>query len=183
MPPMAEHQDKDTNPAGERPQGTRLGESAADPARTMPTRSTSDPAQTRAFAEKAAQILADDKCEDVLVLDVRGLSQMTDYIIIGSGTSDRQMRSAMDDVAEESAALGYEPVQSADDRGVWLVADFVDIVVHLFEPNTRAHYDLEMLWGDAEHVDWSREGSIDQRNKAGLTPDERATLRDSDQQD
>ena len=45
---------------------------------------------------------------------------------------------------------------SADDRASWLLADFVDVIVHVFEPNTRAHYDLEMLWGDAPRLEWER---------------------------
>jgi ribosome-associated protein len=51
-----------------------------------------------------------------------------------------------------------------------VIADFVDVVVHLFEPNTRAYYDLEMLWGDAPRVVWEREG--DDRNRAGLRRDD-----------
>ena len=43
-----------------------------------------------------------------------------------------------------------------DDAATWLVLDFIDVMVHLFEPSTRAHYDLEMLWGDAPEVEWSR---------------------------
>ena len=62
---------------------------------------------------------------------------------------------------------------NADERAVWLLADFVGVVVHLFEPNTRAHYDLEMLWGDGEQVAWSREPGAGDRNFAGLGPDER----------
>ena len=58
---------------------------------------------------------------------------------------------------------------------MWLLADFVDVVVHLFEPNTRSYYDLEMLWGDAERVHWSRQSDGAERNLAGLRPDERLT--------
>lgn len=110
-------------------------------------------------------MLADDKCNEVVLLDVRGLSQVTDYIVIGSGTSDRQMRSALADVEHLGAEHGF-PVfrSSADDRATWLLADFVDVVVHVFEPNARAHYDLEMLWGDATRVRWQR------RSREGRSP-------------
>lgn len=123
----------------------------------FPTRSVSDPAQIRQLAIDAARLLSDDKCEDVLCLDVRSLSQLSDYIIIGTGTSDRQMRSAADDIDDLARSHNY-PIfkRSQDDRATWIVLDCVDVVVHIFEPNTRAHYDLEMLWGDAERVDWSR---------------------------
>ena len=123
----------------------------------FPTRSVSDPAVTKAFAIEAARILADDKCEDVLCLDVRSISQVSDFIIIASGTSDRQMRSAGDDVAKFAQTSGYGAMRrSQDDRATWIVLDSIDVVIHIFEPNTRAHYDLEMLWGDSVHIDWRR---------------------------
>ena len=123
------------------------------------SRSLADPAQTREFALSCARVLLDDKCEHIVVLDVRGRSQVTDYVVIGSGTSDRQMNAAIDDAAELGTSLGYSVARTnRDDRSTWLLADFVDVVVHLFEPNTRAYYDIEMLWGDAPRVEWRREG-------------------------
>ncbi|HPO92726.1 MAG TPA: ribosome silencing factor [Phycisphaerales bacterium] len=127
--------------------------------RRFPTRSTSDPDAMRRFAIEAARMLADDRCEDVLCLDVRSLSQVSDYIVIASGTSDRQMRGAADDIERLADQHQFRVFRrSQDDRATWIVLDCVDIVVHIFEPNTRAHYDLEMLWGDAERVTWEREG-------------------------
>lgn len=124
------------------------------------SRSTADPEQTRAFALECARIFHDDKCEHIVVLDVRGRSQVTDYVIVGSGTSDRQMNAAIDDAVELGASLGYSAARTnKDDRSTWLLADFVDVVAHLFEPNTRAYYDIEMLWGDAPHIDWRREST------------------------
>jgi ribosome-associated protein len=121
------------------------------------SRSTTDPEQSRGFAVEAARLLTDDKCEDVLVLDVRELSQVTDFIVIGSGTSERQMRAVLHHVEDLGAEMGFPAFRSsADERASWLLADFVDVVVHIFEPNVRAHYDLEMLWGDAGRVPWER---------------------------
>jgi len=123
------------------------------------SRSTGDAEKTRAFAVEAARTLHDDKCEHVVVLDVRELSQVTDYLVIASGTSDRQMRSALHHVRELGEEMGIPSVRSsADQRATWVLADFVDVVCHVFEPNTRAHYDLEMLWGDADRVPWKRDG-------------------------
>lgn len=117
----------------------------------------SDPEEAKTFAVGAARVLSDDRCEDIVVLDVRGACQVTDFIVIASGTSDRQMRSSADDVQELAAESGWESFRrSQDDRATWVVIDFVDVVVHVFEPNTRAFYDLEMLWGDAPRVDWKR---------------------------
>jgi len=113
-------------------------------------------------------MLRDDKCEDVIVLDVRELSQVSDYIVIGTGTSDRQMHSVLRHVEEVGKAKNYPAFRShSDDRSMWLLVDFVDVVVHIFEPNTRSHYDLEMLWGDAPRLEWERSDQLP-RDRAGL---------------
>lgn len=120
------------------------------------------------FAVAAAQLVRDDKCTDVVLLDVRNLSQVTDYIVIGTGTSDRQMQSVLDHVEVLGKSLGYPAWKTdTDQRSTWLLLDCVDVVVHLFEPNTRAHYDLEMLWGDAPRLSWERPDQMP-RDLAGL---------------
>lgn len=122
----------------------------------------------RAFAIDAARLLRDDKCEDVVLLDVRGHSQVTDYVLVGSGTSERQMRSVLQHVEELGATRGMHAFRaSTDERAAWLLVDFVDMVAHLFEPNTRAHYDLESLWPDATRVPWERPDQRE-RDRAGL---------------
>lgn len=106
------------------------------------------------FAIDAARSLVDDKCTDVEVIDVTGLSPVTGFIVIGSGTSARQMRSALqslDDLAKEVGTRAFHI--STDNDALWLLADFVDVVVHLFEPNARAHYDLEGLWFEGERIE------------------------------
>jgi len=109
------------------------------------------------FAIEAARLLHDDKCEDVVVLDVRAISPVSEYIVIATGSSERQMRSVLTHVEDLGRDLGYGVFNSSkDERATWLLADFVHVVVHIFEPNTRAHYDLEMLWGDAPRVAWER---------------------------
>ena len=109
----------------------------------------------RTFAIDAARVARDDKCENVLVLDVTTLSQVTDFLVIASGTSDRQMASVLQHIKELAEERGVEPFgHNRDTSTTWLLADYVDVVVHLFEPDTRAHYDLEMLWGDAPRVPW-----------------------------
>lgn len=139
--------------------------------RVLPTRSRADPEVTRTFAVQAARMLHDDRCDDVVVLDVRELSQVCDYLVVASGTSDRQMSSAADDVAETAEAM-ETPVlrRSQDPRATWIVLDSLDVVVHIFEPQMRAHYDLELLWGDAPHVEWRRPEEIS-RDRAGLGGD------------
>lgn len=138
--------------------------SAPKPRRAAPTREE----VLGAFAVDAARLLRDDKCEDVVLLDVRGHSQVTDYVLVGSGTSERQMRSVLQHVEALGSTRGMHAFRaSTDERAAWLLVDFVDIVVHLFEPNTRAHYDLESLWPDASRVPWERPDQLE-RDRAGL---------------
>ena len=105
------------------------------------------------FAIEAARLLADRHCEDVRRLDVRGLSQVSDYLLIASGTSYRQLRSlahALSDLGDERDNAVFR--SNSDAASTWIVVDFVDLVAHLFEPEVRAHYDLEGLWSDAAVV-------------------------------
>jgi ribosome-associated protein len=124
----------------------------------MSDRPAATSTDARATAIVMARAAADARCEDVAVIDVRGLSQLTDYIVIASGTSDRQMRTAAEDAVEAAEESGERVFGvSADDGAHWIVVDLVDVVLHLFEPAARAHYDLESLWGDGPRVRWRRE--------------------------
>jgi ribosome-associated protein len=159
------------------PKSAKLGESAGSAADRSTAKSFkvetgvsrgSNPEESLAFAIEAARLVRDDKCEDVVLLDVREFSQITDFLIIGSGSSDRQMHSVLqhvEDMGKERNMTAFRT--NADERSTWLLMDFVDVVVHLFEPNTRAHYDLEMLWGDAPRLEWERPDQI-KRDRAGL---------------
>ena len=78
------------------------------------------------------------------------------------------MRSVLTHVEDEGQTKGFAPFHSSkDERATWLLADFVHVVVHIFEPNARAHYDLEMLWQDAPRLEWERADQKN-RNRAGL---------------
>ena len=137
----------------------------------MPRAKAADPKKKlKAFAIEAANLLHGRHCEDVLLLDVRGLSQVCDFVLIGTGTSDRQMKSVageLEDLGEEHDERVYR--SSRDDGGTWIVTDFVDLVVHLFEPGQRAYYDLETMWADAEQVDW-RQGRTPSKSATGAKP-------------
>jgi ribosome-associated protein len=111
-----------------------------------------------ALAVRAARAARDRHAEDVIVLDLRGLSTIADYFVICSGTSDRQMRAVYDAIVADGAAMGCRPFGSAGhDSCTWMLVDFVDVVVHIFAPQYRRYYDLELLWGDAPHVDWNEQ--------------------------
>lgn len=117
-------------------------------------------ANNRRFAIEAARLLADFDCDDVLILDVSSLSDMSDYLVLATGTSDRQIRSLAGRVEElgkkEFGMTRFGREVEPDGSIAWLLVDFIDVVVHLFDPPARAHYDLEMLWGDAKHIPWHR---------------------------
>ena len=119
-----------------------------------------NPADPRQFAMEAARILADDKCEDVIILDLRGKSSVTDYFVIGTGTSDRQMMATADHVDEHARKLDLRLFKGKRlDSAVWVLMDYVDVVIHVFDDEHREYYDLELLWGDAPKVDWARSAS------------------------
>ena len=112
----------------------------------------------RELAIEAARLASDSYCEDVVVLDLRGISPVTDYFVIATGTSSRQMRSVADDIAMFGKSIGQPVWQKAGmDSSQWVLLDFVDLVVHLFDSQARGYYDLELMWGEAPHVEWARE--------------------------
>jgi ribosome-associated protein len=99
-------------------------------------------------------MLADTRCHNVVVLDARGLSPVTDYMILATGTSPRQMQSACEEVEEIGQPRGFRALSRAGDSGQWTCIDMVDVVVHVFNADARAYYDLDNLWGDARKVAW-----------------------------
>lgn len=109
------------------------------------------------LAIEMARLAHDNKCDDVTVMDLRGRSSVTDMFVICSGTSDRQMRSTCDALVDHAKKLGTRPFgRTGYDNAEWILLDFVDVVVHVFMPETRRYYDLELLWGDAPRLDWTR---------------------------
>ena len=107
-------------------------------------------APNAALAQRAAAACVDNKANDVVLLDLRGVTDMTDYFVIASGTSDTHVRSVAEHVIAALGAAGVR-VQAAEGlaHGRWVVLDFVDFVVHVFHPSLRTYYQLERLWGDA----------------------------------
>jgi ribosome-associated protein len=113
----------------------------------------------RTFAIEAAQLAANTRCQDVLLLDMRGYSPISDYFIIATGSSPRQMRSVCDEIAELGETRDFKVLAiSGYDSETWILADFVNVIVHVFSSDARKYYDLENLWGDAPQIDWKKEG-------------------------
>jgi len=107
----------------------------------------------RAFALAAAKIADGRHCSDIVILDLRGKSPATDYFVIATGTSDRQMRTVADEICEAARERGLMRFGRAGyDQARWILLDYVDVVVHIFDSEYREYYDLELLWGDAEKL-------------------------------
>lgn len=97
--------------------------------------------------------LDDMKAVNVRVLDVRGLTDIADTMVIASGTSDRHVRSIADRVVEKAKAAGFRPLGTEGERdGEWVLVDLQDLVLHVMLPRVREFYGLERLWDHAETV-------------------------------
>ncbi|HOQ09325.1 MAG TPA: ribosome silencing factor [Syntrophomonadaceae bacterium] len=107
--------------------------------------------------EKLARMIADacleEKALDVMVLDVRKLTVITDYFVIASGRSMIQVRSIVDHVLEKLQEQGINPVRKEGiQQGVWAVLDFNSVILHVFRQEEREYYQLENLWADAPQL-------------------------------
>lgn len=120
-----------------------------------------------AFAISAARLATDLKTEAVVVLDMRGISSLADVFVIGTGTSDRQMHSVLDQISAMARKAGRRPFNVADPQAsAWILADYVDVMIHLFDAAHRDYYDLDGLWGDAPRVAWRPDVLPNARNTA-----------------
>lgn len=117
-----------------------------------PRPNTSSPASAE-LAQRAATIALDNKANDVVVLSLKGVSDMTDFFVIASGTSDTHVRSLGENIQQglkmDGAAAHHVEGLA---QGRWVLLDYVDFVVHLFHPALRSFYQLERLWSDAQVV-------------------------------
>lgn len=108
---------------------------------------------THELALRAAEAADAKKAIDILILDLRGLTSITDYFIICSGTSTTQVGAITDGVAQALLDEGCRPSHiEGTVESTWVLMDYGDIVVHVFETQARAFYALERLWGDAPRI-------------------------------
>jgi len=107
----------------------------------------------RSFARASAKLAMERRCSDIVVFDLKGRSPVTDYFVIITGTSDRQMKTVADEITEMGKGSGF-PVfgRAGYEQAKWILLDFVDVVVHIFNEEYREYYDLELLWGDAKRI-------------------------------
>lgn len=115
-------------------------------AKHRPRRPPSPDVELRA----AIEAVRDRKGVDLVVLDLRELTDATDYFVVVSGTSDTHVRAVAENVVETLNTQGVRPYNVEGlQAGRWVCLDYVDFVIHVFHPTLRAFYQLEVLWGDA----------------------------------
>ena len=107
--------------------------------------------QNEQLVKVAVAALEDMKGQDITIIDVRGKTSVTDFMVIASGTSSRHVKSMANEVLEKVKEQGVRPIGSEGlDSGEWALLDLGDIVVHVMLPTARQFYDLERLWQGAE---------------------------------
>lgn len=109
---------------------------------------------SKEMAKLAIEALEDKKAEDIRIIDISNISTIADYFIIASGTNKSQIQSMTDNVAEMLGRAGHpekhiEGYQNAN----WILMDFQDIIVHIFDKENRLFYDLERIWRDGAAVE------------------------------
>ena len=118
-------------------------------------------------AQLCASVAYDAKAENITILDVRDISQITDYFVIASGDNSRMLKGAARKIVVElrsrqECPYGTEGLESAD----WILLDYSDVIVHLLDEELREFYGLERLWGDAPQVDWTPSASPEEPGEA-----------------
>ncbi len=102
------------------------------------------------MARTACRALEDKKGEDIRLLDISHISVMTDYFVITNGNSDSQTKALVENVEEKMEQAGYALRQQEGKGSAWILLDYGDVIVHIFDQDSRAFYNLERIWSDAK---------------------------------
>ena len=109
--------------------------------------------QSRKMARIACSALSEKKGEDIKVIDITGISILADYFIIANGNSDSQVNALVDSVQEQLHKAGYAMRQcEGQGSGRWVLMDYGDIIVHVFDKENRLFYNLERIWKDGKSI-------------------------------
>jgi ribosome-associated protein len=107
-------------------------------------------------ARLAAKVARDNKGRDIVILDMRKITPIYDYFVLSTGNSRRQIRTIAEETDRELNAVGDRRLGiEGYEASRWILQDYGDIVVHVFEPGARSFYELEELWTEAPRVDWA----------------------------
>jgi ribosome-associated protein len=105
------------------------------------------------LAKRCAELAEEKKCENIKILDLRGITSITDFFVIVTADSERKAKASAEHIIEELKQDGERPLHVEGlDTMHWILLDYVDIVVHIFLPDERRFYDLESLWSDAPQI-------------------------------
>ena len=109
---------------------------------------------SRKLALLCRELADNKKAEDIVILDVRELSSVTDYFVIAAGVSEPHLRAIVDEIMDRLREDCYLRPNAIDGtfRAAWVVLDYFDVIVHVMREDVRERYDLETLWGDAPRV-------------------------------
>lgn len=110
--------------------------------------------QSKLMAKLAYKALDDKKGEEIKIIDISNVSVLADYFIIANGTNDSQVKALVEGVEEELAKAGFEAKQREGyGLGNWVLLDYGEIIVHVFDRENRLFYDLERIWRDGKTVE------------------------------
>jgi len=114
-----------------------------------------------ALAQRLAAIADDKKARDLVALDVRPLVSYTDYLVICTARNERQAKAIHDEVYHQLKREGWLPARIEGEReAAWVLMDYLDAVLHIFTPELRERYRLEVLWGEAERLELDLAGEL-----------------------
>jgi ribosome-associated protein len=118
------------------------------------------------LAIRCARALDEKIGENILVLDVVGLTPIADYMVIATANSASHQRALADAIEEELEKTGHKPhhIEGGGDTP-WILVDLVDVIIHIFRQDSRKYYDLEHLWGDAKKLAWKTRKPVKKRKK------------------
>ena len=113
------------------------------------------------LAEACRLYAEEKKAEDVIILDVREVSTITDYFVIATGSNEPHLRAIVDEITEKLRLdHNVRPYSTEGERVTpWVVLDFIDVIVHVMNEEFRELYDLENLWGDGKKIDFDPEAT------------------------
>ena len=110
---------------------------------------------SREVAARAARAAASKQATDIVALDVHELIVITDYFVICTASSNRQVKTVIEGIEDSIRELGERPTRrEGEDEAGWWLLDYIDVVVHVFGEEERDYYDLERLWRDAPRLEW-----------------------------
>ena len=110
--------------------------------------------QAKEMAKIAFEALEDKKGEDVCAIDISSVSVLADYFVIANGNSDSQVRALVENVEEKMHKAGYAAKETEGHiSGAWVLIDFGDVIVHIFDRENRQLYNLERIWSDGKRID------------------------------